>query len=142
MGQEPGLTGEERAELERLRAEVAHLRATPPATAAEPPPGRPPGRGRWRALVASLLIVAGCVLAPLSLAAVWTRNQVTDTDRYVATVSPLARDPAVQAAVADQITAKVFSYIDIQGLTTQAVQALIEFLARPAPSPAESSLPG
>jgi len=77
-------------------------------------------------VVASLLIVAGCVLAPLSLAAVWTRNQVTDTDRYVATVSPLARDPAVQAAVADQITAKVFSYIDIQGLTTQAVQALAD----------------
>jgi hypothetical protein len=44
----------------------------------------------------------------------------------VATVSPLARDPAIQAAVADQITAQVFSYIDIQGLTTQALDALAE----------------
>jgi hypothetical protein len=84
------------------------------------------GRQRWRAVVAGLLIVVGCVLAPLSAVAVWTRNQVTDTDRYVATVSPLARDPAIQAAVADQITAQVFSYLDIQGLTTQALDALAE----------------
>ena len=54
----------------------------------------------------------------------WTRNQVTNTDRYVATVSPLASDPAIQDAVADQITAQVLAYIDIQGLTTQAVEAL------------------
>ena len=126
MQQEPGLTGEERAELERLRAEVARLRATAPAGPPEPPPARPPGRGRWRTVVAGLLVVVGCVLVPLSAVAVWTRNQVTDTDRYVATVSPLARDPAIQAAVADQITAKVFSYIDVQGLTTQALNALGE----------------
>jgi hypothetical protein len=77
-------------------------------------------------VVASLLIVVGCVLAPVSVVAVWTRNQVTDTSRYVATVTPLADDPAIQAAIADQITAKVFTYLDVQGLTTQAVQALSE----------------
>jgi hypothetical protein len=75
-------------------------------------------------VVAVLLIVVGCVLAPLSVVAVWTRNQVTNTDRYVATVSPLASDPAIQQAIADQITAQVFTYIDVQGLTSQAVQAL------------------
>src|SRR5829696_4022754 len=124
--QDPGLTGEERAELERLRAEVARLRAAAPVGAPERPPARAGGRGRWRTLVAGLLVVVGCVLAPLSVVAVWTRNQVTDTDRYVATVSPLARDPAIQAAIADQITAQVFRYIDIQGLTTQALDALAE----------------
>jgi hypothetical protein len=76
--------------------------------------------------VAVLLIVVGCVLAPLSVVAVWTRNQVTNTDRYVQTVSPLASDPAIQNAIADQITAQVFTYIDVRGLTTQAVQALTE----------------
>jgi hypothetical protein len=39
-------------------------------------------------------------------------------------VSPLAGDPAIQNAIADQITAQVFTYIDVQGLTTQAVQAV------------------
>jgi hypothetical protein len=70
------------------------------------------------------MIVVACVLAPLSVAAIWTRNQVTNTDRYVATVTPLASDPAVQQAITDQITAQVFTYIDIQALTTQAVDAL------------------
>jgi hypothetical protein len=126
--EDPTLTGEERAELERLRAEVASLRSQVQAGRAgaderAAPPGRRAPR-RWRTLVASLLIVVGCVLAPLSVVAVWARNQVTDTDRYLQTVSPLARDPAIQDAVADQITAQVFRYIDIQEITTQAVQAL------------------
>jgi len=81
-------------------------------------------RQRWRTIVAAVCIVVACLLAPLSVVAVWTRNQVTNTDRYVATVSPLASDPAIQDAVADQITAQVLAYIDIQGLTTQAVEAL------------------
>jgi hypothetical protein len=68
--------------------------------------------------------VVACVLAPLSVVAIWTRNQVTNTNRYLATVTPLASDPAIQNAIADQITAQMFTYIDIKGLTTQAVDAL------------------
>ena len=53
------------------------------------------------------------VLAPLGVVAVWARNQVTNADRYVATVAPLAEDPAIQQAITDQITAQVFTYIDV-----------------------------
>ena len=74
-------------------------------------------RQRWRTIVAVVLIVIGCVLAPLAGVAVWARNQVTNTDRYVRTVAPLATDPAIQTAVADQLTAQVFTYLDVQGLT-------------------------
>ena len=123
METRPGLTVDERAELERLRAEVASLRLQSPQqpTGAV---GAGRGRQRWRAIVATLLIVVGCVLAPLAGVAVWARNQVSDTDRYVATVAPLAADPAIQAAITDQITTQVFTYLDVQGLTTQAVDAL------------------
>jgi hypothetical protein len=131
MPEDPTLTAEERAELERLRAENVALRAQmrEQATTADTEPVPADGRAarqRWRTIVATLLIVIGCVLAPLSVAAVWTRNQVTNTDRYVATVAPLADDPAIQSAVADQITAQVFTYIDVQGLTNQAVDVLAE----------------
>ena len=128
MPDDVALSDSERAELERLRAEVASLRSqaqtadTTPSEAAVPP--RPPSRQRWRSAVASLLIVVGCILAPLSVVAVWTRNQVTDTDRYVATVAPLANDPAIQAAITDKITAQIFNYIDVQAITNQAVDAL------------------
>ncbi|HET9559526.1 MAG TPA: hypothetical protein VFS70_20490, partial [Actinomycetota bacterium] len=131
MSENPTLTAEERAELERLRAENATLRAQVRQEQAaaggdtEPTPGaKGVGRLRGRTIVATLMIVVACVLAPLSVVAIWTRNQVTDTDRYVATVTPLASDPAVQQAITDQITAQVFTYIDIQALTTQVVDAL------------------
>ena len=129
MEERPELREDERAELERLRVEVAALRAQqgqPAVSGGEGAAGDAgrAGRQRWRTLVAVVLIVLGCVLAPLAGVAVWARNQVTNTDRYVATVTPLASDPAVQQAITDQITAQVFTYIDIQALTTQVTDAL------------------
>jgi hypothetical protein len=94
--------------------------------------GSDPGsRQRWRTIVAVLLIVVGCVLAPLAGVAVWARNQVTNTDHYVRTVAPLAADPAIQAAMADQITTQIFTYLDVQGLTDQTVDALAARGLRP-----------
>ena len=122
MDSRHALSEDERAELERLRAELATLRAQP----GPPRSTAGAGRQRWRAVVATLLIVLGCVLAPLAGVAVWARNQVSNTDRYLATVSPLASDPAIQNAIADQITAQIFTYVDVRGLTTQAVEALAE----------------
>jgi hypothetical protein len=92
---------------------------------------RPVSRQRWRTILAVVLIVVGCVLAPLAGVAVWARNQVTNTDRYVRTVAPLAADPAIQRAVADQITTQIFSYLDVQGVTNQAVDALAARGLRP-----------
>jgi hypothetical protein len=128
--EDAALAPDERAELERLRAEVADLRSQV-ATAPVPVeqvviPPSPPRRQRWRSVVATLLIVIGCILAPLSVVAVWTKNLVTDTDRYVTTVAPLARDPAIQSAVADKVTAEIFARLDVPAITNQAVDALAE----------------
>jgi hypothetical protein len=132
MPESSALTVEERAELERLRAEVATLRSQVQGGGVKADrPVAAGGRQRWRTVVATLCIVVACVLAPLSVMAIWTRNQVTNTDRYIATVSPLARDPAIQTAIADQITAQVFTYIDVQGVTNQALDVLTERGLRP-----------
>ncbi|HEV2927076.1 MAG TPA: hypothetical protein VGW74_00150, partial [Propionibacteriaceae bacterium] len=61
MTEDAALGADERAELERLRAEVADLRtqvATAPEAAEQVviPPSRP-RRQRWRSVVATLLIV-------------------------------------------------------------------------------------
>jgi LPXTG-motif cell wall-anchored protein len=120
----PGLaTGpldtDERAELERLRQEVAALRTAPP-----PPPARPPRHFRWASLGSAVLLVLGLLLVPVSVLAVWTNNQVSNTDRFVATVSPVAADPAVQTALADRITTEIFNRLDVQQLANQGVDAL------------------
>ena len=74
----------------------------------------------WRTPVAVLLIVAGCVLAPVSVLAVWTANQVSDTSRYVANVAPLIKDPAIQNALTDKLTSQIVTQIDVKGRTCQA----------------------
>ena len=89
------------------------------------PRAKPPRRRRgWRTPVAALLIVIGCVLAPLSVVAVWTANQVSDTSRYVANVEPLIKDPAIQNALTDKITGEIVTRINVQGLTDQAAADL------------------
>jgi hypothetical protein len=113
------LRADERAELEDLRAEVAELRNRPPA----PAPTRR-RRGGWRAPVATLLIILGCVLAPLSVMGVWTANQVSNTDRYIANIEPLIHDPAIQAAMTDKITIEIDHYLNVKGLATSAASAL------------------
>src|SRR3954470_14961432 len=118
---------EDRAELERLRAEVLRLRAEATTGGPKAPPRRRRSAGHWgRTLVGGLLILVSCVLAPLSVVAVWARSEVTDTDRYVDTVAPLGRDPAIQHAVTESLTNVVFQYIDVQGITTQALGAVAQ----------------
>ena len=124
------LSPAERAELEQLRAEVATLRSQVAAAPAvtEPPPVVVPAAASaavafgGRHLADRDRLHTGAAL----VVAVWTKNLVTDTDRYVATVAPLASDPAIQSAVADKITAEIFARLDVVGVTNQAVDALAE----------------
>ncbi|HEX5511307.1 MAG TPA: hypothetical protein VFX41_06305 [Actinomycetales bacterium] len=63
-------------------------------------------------------------MAPLSVVSVWAKDTISNTDRYVQTVSPLAEDPAVQAAVTNRITNEVFSRIDVAAIVSEAVSRL------------------
>ncbi|MEU6405830.1 hypothetical protein [Streptomyces sp. NPDC046985] len=71
---------------------------------------------RLRSFVSALLVVLGCVLAPFGAVAAWSAAVVDDTDRYVATVAPLAADPAVQAAAADRVTDALMGHIHLADL--------------------------
>jgi len=73
-----------------------------------------------------ILLALACVLAPLAVASSWAGTQLSDTDAYVQTVAPLADDPAVQAAIATEFTNTIFENLDVQGLTTDALNALAD----------------
>jgi hypothetical protein len=81
-------------------------------------------RGRWRTPVAALLIVLGCVLAPPAVVAVWSSNQIANTDRYVENVAPLATTPSVQAAIAKRTTQAIMQRLDVKDLLSDAGSAL------------------
>jgi hypothetical protein len=74
-----------------------------------PRPGRPRRIGSW------VLLVLGALLVILSVASIWVRNVLLDTDRYVDTVAPLARDEAIQAVAARQVTDALMGSIDVEG---------------------------
>ncbi|MFD6185364.1 hypothetical protein [Streptomyces goshikiensis] len=98
------------AELAALRARVAALESEAAASRRTPP------RHRTRSLLAALLIIVGCVLAPLGIVAAWTSGIVGNTDRYVSTVAPLASDPDVQEAAANRVTAALMEHLDLATL--------------------------
>jgi hypothetical protein len=110
---------DEALELERLRTEVAELRAQQATQ-----PAAPHRRVGWRAPVATVLIVLGCVLAPISVLGVWTANQVSNTDRYVANMEPLIHEPAIQNALTDKISAQLTSHLNVTSYVDQAAGAL------------------
>ena len=115
-GQATGLNEDERAELKRLRTEVTDLRKGP-----DRPRRR---RVSWRTPVSALLIVIGCILAPVSVIGVWTANQVSDTNRYVANIEPLIHDPAIQGALTDKITTAITTRLNVTSYTNQAASFL------------------
>jgi hypothetical protein len=112
------LSPDERAELERLRSEVSELRGQQARLA-----GRR-HRISWRTPVAIVLIVLGCVLAPVSVLAVWSANQVSDTSRYIANIEPLIHNPAIQNALTDKVTSEITGHLNITGYVNQAAGLL------------------
>ena len=111
------LSADERAELERLRAVTAELESQ----------GTGKARRRhmsWRTPVSLVLIIIGCILAPVAVIGVWAGNEVSNTGRYVATVEPLIHDPAIQNVLADRITTQITSRLNITGTINQAAAQL------------------
>ncbi|MEU5766426.1 hypothetical protein [Streptomyces asoensis] len=102
------------AELAALRGRIAALEAERAAR---------PTHHRVRSVVAVVLIVLGCVLAPLGVVAAWTSSIVGDTDRYVDTVRPLAADKDIQNAAANRVTNALMERLDLTALLQDAAPA-------------------
>jgi hypothetical protein len=64
--------------------------------------------GAWTVLVVAAL------LFPIALTAFWAQRTLTDTERYIATVAPLADDPSVQQAVGETVTNAITKQLDAQ----------------------------
>src|SRR5262245_36405554 len=111
MSEGAELTPSEREELVQLRREAAQEH------------GGGAGRGlRWTAAVVLLLISA--MLGAVSVVAGFVRGQLLNTDRYVETVAPLVRDPAVQDAIAGRLTEVIVTQLNLTRLTQQLADAL------------------
>jgi len=84
----------------------------------------PPSHGR---LVASIVLLAvALVAAPLFVVAAWVNTEITNTDRYVQAITPLADDPQVQQYVAGELAAAFTDNVDVASLLQQDLPAPLQ----------------
>jgi hypothetical protein len=115
------------AEVERLRRENEELQAEVARVSGVK-------RRRMRAVAAVVAVVITVASFAVALPGAWARRTLGNTDTYLSVVGPLASDPAVQDALAREITHAIFEAVDVQQrltavLTDKAPQ--LTFLAGP-----------
>ena len=99
-------------------------------------------RGWGWTLLATVLIIIGAVLAPIATVASWARVQLTDTNSFVATYAPLAKDPAVQEFVTDATVDVIQQNVDIPALSAQVIDGITDLGTGPAATTALEALKG
>ncbi|GIE91226.1 hypothetical protein [Actinoplanes regularis] len=113
-------------ELARLRAEVATLRAELGART------RRGDRGQAvRRTIAAVLAAVAAFALVTSVVGLWAARTTLTTDRWVATVAPLPRDPAVSAAVAQYATTELFKVVDVEQRLRAVLPEQAAFVAGP-----------
>ncbi|MEU8895815.1 hypothetical protein AB0C65_08160 [Nocardia sp. NPDC048505] len=87
-----------------------------------------PARLRWLLVIVLLVLLA--VLSVASVLARFAHSEVLDTDRYVATVAPLGSDPVLRDGLTDRITVAIADRLDLETVSREAVQAIVEAAPR------------
>lgn len=119
------------AEIERLRLENERLKAN---LAVAEGVGSTQPRRRVRRTVAAILAFATALLLVLSVVASWTSNTALDTQKFVSRVGPVIDQPAVQSAVATELSQQLVSVLDVQARLTPVLPPNLAFLAGPLAS--------
>ncbi len=108
-----------------------------PGGTAEADPGQPeipkkkPRARRTRGITAWVLIVLASLLIPVSVISVWAIRTVTNTDQYVATMAPLARNPVIVDRLATKTTDLLFSSHVVQNKVEDALPAKAKTIVTP-----------
>lgn len=94
--------------------------------------GRRHRRITWfRQIVAATLVLIAALGVTLSVVGVWAGRTTLNTDRWVETVTPLDKDPAVRAAVSTYMTDQVFKTLNVDERVKEALPPKAAFLASP-----------
>ena len=79
-----------------------------------------------RSIAAVLALILGLGLLPLGTVTYWGHRTVTDTERYLETMQPLAYDEDVQDSLSIFLTDKIEEQVDPEALVNQLFAGLIE----------------
>ena len=95
------------------------------------PVAAPPKPRKARRIISWVLVVLFGLLVPLTLISGWAVKTVTNTDRYVQTMAPLARDKVITAYVADAATNALFKQLQVQDKIAGVLPKPAAFIAGP-----------
>jgi hypothetical protein len=84
-----------------------------------------------RRISAWVLVVLASILIPVSVISVWAIRTVTETDQYVETMAPLARNPVIVDSLATRATDALFSTQVVRNKVTQALPPKAKPLVTP-----------
>ncbi|ELP71333.1 hypothetical protein ACKI1I_02440 [Streptomyces turgidiscabies] len=88
---------------------------------------------RLRSALSAVLIALACFLLPFGALSAWAAYGLADTDRYVTTMAPLAQNPYVQDAIADNVGAGIVHAVDVgplEGTVNHFVQDAVHSFTR------------
>lgn len=117
-----------KTQLTKLEAQVAQLKAENEqlkATAVHKPARKlslKPVGALLLLCFAVALLVAGDLLF-------WTGNTIVKNDRFVAATAPIIQNSAVQQAIAQKTTTRLFETVDVQQFVTDVLPPRADFLA-------------
>ena len=93
--------------------------------------GTPAQRHLIRRSLAAVAMALGLVCVTVSPVALWGRNLVLNTDRYVDTLAPIASDAAVQEAVVNLVSDAITQRLDVAKRVEDAMPKIGKYVAPP-----------
>ena len=79
-------------------------------------PNKP--KRRLRRILAPIIVALAILVFTATVPAAWSRRTALNTDRFVELVGPLADDQAIQEALAEKVTQRIMSLIDVEAIVT------------------------
>jgi hypothetical protein len=105
-------------------------------------PKKKPRAPRTRRITAWVLVVLASLLIPISVLSTWAITTVTNTDQYVATMAPLARNPVIIDHLANKATNALFSSKVVQNKITDVLPPKAKPIVKPITSQVKSYVHG
>ncbi len=112
------------------------------AVAAPESPKKMPRARRTRGVISWVLIVLASLLIPISVVSAWAIRTVTNTDQYVTTMAPLARNQIIIDHLADRATDALFASHTVQNKVTELLPAKAKPLVVPVTNQVKSYVHG
>lgn len=82
-----------------------------------------------RRLLAAVLGLLAVLVTTVGVSAIWGRNQILDTDRFLESVTPLAEDPAIQDDLADKVADVIADKIEEAAPRLPDVRSIVSLQA-------------